>query len=316
MASGKVELRNRGETVKKALITIGIALVLLAVVFSGCGGGSSLTVIEVQTLPFETITFQNGDVTLAGTLDLPAGEGPFPAIVTIHGSSPLTRNNIFNLYISHFFVQHGFVVLRYDKRGVGESSGTYPDVDIEGSEAKLNDLADDALAGVKFLRNHALIDPNMIGVAGMSQGGWIAPLAASKSPDVAFAIALSGTTCTIGQEIYYSDLVEHDNEEAKGISLTEASDMARDYTGPPGFDPLPSLQKLDVPSLWLLGGQDSSIPVPLTVEILDSLVTDHSKDFSYIVYPNMNHVWRDADTGQMYPVLYDALNWLDEKFGD
>jgi len=52
----------------------------------------------------------------------------------------------------------------------------------------MNDLADDALASVEFLRNHDLIDPNMIGVAGLSQGGWIAPLAASKSPDVAFAI--------------------------------------------------------------------------------------------------------------------------------
>jgi hypothetical protein len=67
-----------------------LALVLFAVGLSGCGG-SSFIEIEVQTLPFETITFQNGDVTLAGTLDLPAGEGPFPAIITIHGSSPLTR---------------------------------------------------------------------------------------------------------------------------------------------------------------------------------------------------------------------------------
>jgi len=92
--------------------------------------------------------------------------------------------------------------------------------------------------------------------------------------------------------------------------------MARDYTGPHGFDPLPSLQKLDVPGLWLLGAQDSSIPVPLTTEILDSLITDHDKDFSYIVYPNMNHILRDVDTGQIYPVLDDALNWLNEEFGD
>jgi len=301
---------------KKLLFIIGIAIVILAGGFSGCGGGSGIPVIEVTAPPFETITFQNGDVTLAGTLDLPAGEGPFPAIVTIHGSPPLTRNDIYNLYISHFFVQHGFAVLRYDKRGAGESTGTYPDVDVEHSEVRLNDLADDALAGVEFLRNHDLINPNMIGVAGHSQGGWIAPLAASKSPNVAFAIAFSGPTCSVGQEIYYSDLVEDDKGKGKGISLKEASDMARDYTGPHGFDPLPSLQKLDAPSLWLLGGQDSSIPVPLTVEILDSLIADHSKDFDYIVYPNMNHGWRDEDTGQMYPVLYDVLNWLDEKFGD
>jgi dipeptidyl aminopeptidase/acylaminoacyl peptidase len=66
----------------------------------------------------------------------------------------------------------------------------------------------------------------------------------------------------------------------------------------------------------LLGAQDSSIPIPLTIEILDSVITDHDKDFSYIVYPNKGHGWRDEDTGQVYPVLYDALEWLENKLGD
>jgi len=126
----------------------------------------------------------------------------------------------------------------------------------------------------------------------------------------------SGPTCSIGQEIYYSDLVEGDNRKVKEISLTDASDMARDYTGPHGFDPLPSLQKTDVPCLWVLGEKDSSIPVPLTVEILDSLVTDHGKDFGYVIYPNANHGLVDEDTGAYYPFLLDTFNWLNEKFGD
>ena len=288
----------------------GLALVLFAVGLGGCGGESYLTVIEVQTPPFETITFQNGDVTLAGTLDLPAGEGAFPAIVTIHSSSPFARNNIFNLYISHFFVQHGYAVLRHDKRGTGESTGKFQGVGIENGEATLNDLADDALAGVEFLKNHDAIDPTTIGLMGISQAGWIIPLAASKSPDVAFGISWSGPTCTIGQEIYYSDFT------AEGSSLQEASAMTRDYTGPHGFDPVHSLQKLDVPGLWLLGAQDDSIPVPLTTEILDSLIADQGKDFSYIVYPNGNHALVDEDTHGSYPNMLDALNWLDEKFGD
>jgi len=264
----------------------------------------------------KTITFQNGDVTLAGTLALPAGEGPLPAIVTTHGSPPLTRNDIYNLYVSHFFVQHGFAILRYDKRGADESTGNYPEVGTETGGANIDVIADDALAVVTFLKNHNLIDPNMIGMAGHSQGGWIAPHVASKSPDVAFAIAFSEPTYSVGQEIYYSDPVKGHNGEATGISLKQASDMARDYTRPHGFDPLPSLQEFNASSLWLLGAQDSSIPVPLTVEILDSLIADYGKDFSYIVYPNMNHGWRDANTDQMYPVLYYALKWLDEKFGD
>jgi len=302
------------DTKKKPLFVFVLAMVLFAVGLSGCDKGWQPTVIEVTTPPIETITFQNGDVTLAGTLDLPVGEGPFPAMVTVHGSPPLTRNDIYNLNISHFFVQHGYAVLRYDKRGAGESTGEYPPVGTdEEHEANVDILASDALAGVEFLKNHDLIDPDMIGLIGHSQAGWIIPLAASKSPDVAFMVISSGPTCTVGQEIYYSELVEGEAAETTEISLSEASDMARDYTGPHGFDPIPSLQELDVPGLWLLGAQDNSIPIPLTIEVLDSLITDHGKDFSYIVDPNRGHGWNDEETGQIYPVLLDALNWLDEE---
>ena len=65
-----------------------------------------------------------------------------------------------------------------------------------------------------------------------------------------------------------------------------------------------------------LGAQDDSIPIPLTIEILDSLITDHDKDFSYIVYPNKDHGWTDVDTGQTYPVLNNALTWLNGELGD
>jgi len=288
-----------------------LTLVVFAVGLSGCRRGNDIPVIEVTSPPVDTVTFQNGDVTLAGTLDLPVGEGPFPAIVTIHGSPPLTRNDIYNLRMSHFFVQHGYAVLRYDKRGTGESKGKYPEVGThEEGEANLNILADDALAGVAFLKNHDLIDPERIGLAGHSQAGWIIPLAASKSPDVAFMIISSGPTSTVGQEIFYSDLT------AEGTALHDASDMARDFAGPHGFDPIPALQKLGIPGFWSLGALDESIPIPLTVEILDSLITDHDKDFTYIIYPNKGHDWRDKDTGQLYPVLYDALKWLNEEFGD
>jgi hypothetical protein len=297
-------------TKKNTRFMIELALVVFAVGLSGCGRGNEVPVIEVTSPPVETITFQNGDVTLAGTLDLTVGEGPFPAIVTVHGSPPLTRNDIYNLRISHFFIQHGYAVLRYDKRGAGESEGEYPDVGThENGEANLNILADDALAGIAFLKNHDLIDPERIGLAGHSQAGWIIPLAASKSPDVAFMIISSGPTSTVGQEIYFSDLTE------EGNALQDASDLARDFAGPHGFDPLPSLQELDIPGLWLLGAQDRSIPTPLTIEILDSLIADHDKAFTYIIYPNKGHGWRDVDNGQVYPVLNDALDWLDEKFG-
>ncbi len=68
----------------------------------------------------------------------------------------------------------------------------------------------------------------------------------------------------------------------EGASLEEASDMARDYTGPHGFYPLPSLGAIDVPGLWMFGSQNRSTPVALAIENLDALVTQQGKDFSYI----------------------------------
>ena len=206
----------------KALGRIVLAVVIVVIVFLGVSIPMMLVLrgrekpreipwVKVTGPIQETITFKNGEVTLAGTLDLPAGEGPFPAMVTIHGSPPLTRNDRYNLYISDFFLQHGFAVLRYDKRGAGDSTGTYPDVGdlyddgdaslfAEDSTAKFDDLADDAIAAVEYLKTLDYIDPNMIGLIGFSQGGWIAPHAASKSPSVAFSVALSGTTATIGRK--------------------------------------------------------------------------------------------------------------------
>lgn len=305
-----------------AAVFVGISIPMIRLV-GGRGELREIPWIKVTGPIQETITFNNGDVTLAGTLDLPAGEGPFPGLVTIHGSPPLTRNDRFNLYMSDFFVQHGFAVLRYDKRGAGESTGTYVnpgDWNLRGgaprfaevSTAKFNDLANDVIAGVDYLEALDYIDPDMIGVIGFSQGGWIAPHAASKSESVAFSVALSGTTATIGQEMYYSDLVEYEETD---ISLEEASDMARDvFKRAHGYDPLPLLEAINVPCLWILGGQDRSIPVPLTIEIIDSLVADQDKDFTYVYYPNMLHGWKDVDTGGLYPVLNDTLRWLEEKF--
>ncbi len=150
------------------LFAIGLSIAVTLSLAAGCTGGS-----RPQT---GRVTFQNGEVTLAGNLFVPVGEGPFPAVVIIHGSGKETARDL--VLHSWFFVQHGFVVLTYDKRGVGESSGSYQRVVPKNSEAVLGELAGDALAGVEFLKNHNKIDPNRIGLFGLSQGGWIAPLAA------------------------------------------------------------------------------------------------------------------------------------------
>jgi pimeloyl-ACP methyl ester carboxylesterase len=131
----------------------------------------------------EEVIFKNGDVALAGTLLLPAAKGKRPALVFTHGSGPVLRDIMWGL--GYLYAARGFAVLSYDKRGVGKSTGNW-------REASFEDLADDAVAAGRFLQARTDIAANQIGFWGLSQGGWIAPLAASRFPDAAFAIALSG----------------------------------------------------------------------------------------------------------------------------
>ncbi|MFC2032129.1 alpha/beta hydrolase family protein [Chloroflexota bacterium] len=285
-------------------LVVGLSLIVILSLVVGCSSDS-----RPET---GRVTFHIGEVKLAGNLFIPAGEGPFPAIVIVHGAGKYTSQDY--KYLSFFFVNHGFATLTYDKRGVGESSGSYKRVGVESGEEVLGDLAGDALAGVGFLKSNKQIDPNKIGFFGISQAGWIAPLAASKSSDVAFIVLYSGPVCTVGQELYYSQITGDDpGDQVEGISLEQASNMAHDYTGPHGFNPLPSLEAIDIPGLWMFGSQDRSIPIPLSIDNLDTLVAQQGKEFDYIVYPNAGHSLRHVSTEQFYPAMSDAANWIVEK---
>lgn len=126
------------------------------------------------------VTFKNGTVTLGGTLVLPDAKGPFPAVVITHGGTPHERAG-YRSWALHF-ARRGLAALIYDKRGSGKSTG-------ETRSASMEDLAADAVAGVELLRKMPEINGSKIGVAGHSQGGWIAPLASTMSRHVAFVIA-------------------------------------------------------------------------------------------------------------------------------
>lgn len=139
----------------------------------------------------EEVSYAAGDVKIAGTLTVPQGPGPFPAVLLISGSGPQDRNGASYghqplLVIADHLSRHGIAVLRVDDRGVGGSTGNV-------DEATTADFARDALAGVRFLKSHPRIALDRIGLLGHSEGGVVAPLAASQSPDVAFIVLLAGT---------------------------------------------------------------------------------------------------------------------------
>ena len=132
------------------------------------------------------VGFSNGDVTLSGTLVLPSTDGPHPAVVFIHGSGRNTRESL--RFFADTFASHGIAGLVYDKRGVGDSTGDFR----EDLISSFVDLADDAIAGQSVLQERPDIASDRIGFWGFSQGGWLAPLAASRSERTAFVICVGG----------------------------------------------------------------------------------------------------------------------------
>lgn len=139
----------------------------------------------------EEVTFHNGDITFTGTLTLPPGDGPHPAVVLITGSGPQNRDEeilgfkIFGVIADHL-TRAGIAVLRYDDRGVGGSTGNV-------DQATSQDFAQDAIAAAEFLKARQDINGSQIGLLGHSEGGIVAPLAAVASDDVSFIILMAGT---------------------------------------------------------------------------------------------------------------------------
>ena len=147
----------------------------------------------------EDVSYENKGIHLAGTLTMPRGTGPFPAALMITGSGPQDRDEFLFGHkpfwvIADFLTRRGIAVLRLDDRGVGKSTGT-------STQATLDDMADDVLAGIAFLKAHKGINGKQIGVIGHSEGGMVGPLAASKSSDIAFVVLLAGPGVSFQQAI-------------------------------------------------------------------------------------------------------------------
>ncbi|MBF6174198.1 alpha/beta hydrolase family protein [Nocardia blacklockiae] len=168
----------------------------------------------------EDVTFPSGALTVAGTLTLPTGPGPYPAAVLITGSGPQDRNEELLghkpfLLLADTLTRAGYAVLRTDDRGVGGTGGAL-------DRASYQDLADDVVAGMRFLRGRPDIDKDRIGLLGHSEGGYLAPLVAAR-PDsgVAFVIMMAGPAAT-GADV----LMEQNRVElaATGASVEETRD--------------------------------------------------------------------------------------------
>jgi len=247
------------------------------------------------------VAWSNAGTTLAGTLYLPLGPGPHPAVLTHFGSNRWTRATY---AWAQPWVERGVAVLSYDKRGVGRSGGTCCSLDFDL-------LAGDVLAGVAAARSHPRIATDRVGLFGFSQGGWVVPHAAARDAGVAFMIIGSGPTVSVGEEILYSVLTGESDCEATGRSPKEI-EAALDQAGPSRFDPRADLESLAVPGLWVYCADDLSVPVQRSVAILRDLA-DQGQDFSFVVFPGCNHVWvRNGGICQYYG---PQIDWEPAVFG-
>jgi len=206
------------------------------------------------------------------------GNGPFPGVVIGQGSGRATTAD--GAAYVPALVERGFAVLRYDKRGVGGSTGTYRGVSAANSVTQIAELGGDMAAALAYLAARPEIDGRRLGLMGTSQAGWVMVAAAERSPLARFAVAVTGSVEPVGTNIQY--------EELGGLPIEEAYQRFGEVATPSGYDPAPVLETLGIPTLWLLGGQDRLVPTRDCVRILNRL-RDAGARTTFRVYPEAEH---------------------------
>ncbi len=274
-------------------------------------------------------------VTMGGTLTIPEGAGPHPAVILISGSGAQDRDEtIFNHRPFHVLADHlsrrGIAVLRYDDRGVGKSNG-------DRAEATSVDFSEDAEGGLDFLAKRKDIDAKRIGFIGHSEGGVIAPMIAVRRPEAAFIVLMAGTGVD-GEQILYEQgqavlKAQGATEEALaaqkaiqekmfGIIRSErnpeaaAAKLKEVLGGSPAaeqsiksvnsmwfryfltYNPQPVLERVKCPVLALNGSLDTQVVASQNLPAIEAaLRSGGNKDFETVLLPGLNHLMQTAKTG-------------------
>lgn len=250
--------------------------------------------VRLKDTSFREISFQNTkqDINLGGMLFVPEGGGPFPAAVIIHGSGTSHRDSFWYLTLTQYLQENGIVVLLPDKRGSEQSEGDW-------RTASFEDLATDTWAAIAFLKEQEEVGISMIGVVGMSQGGHIAPIVASKSSDVVFLVNVVGASVKMHELLVYE---ENHNLREMGVIPGISNVMAygtsflirtrqREFWGAIGnFDPIPYWEKLIVNALVLYGEEDTNVPSAKSATILRSL---NKLNIEVRIYEDSGHPLED-----------------------
>ncbi|RPD41565.1 alpha/beta hydrolase family protein [Chitinophaga barathri] len=186
----------------------------------------SATSYAQQKGAYKDVSIPNKDITLSGTLIIPPGDKPVPAVILISGSGPHDRNETIAgkkpfLVIAEYLTRRGIAVLRYDDRGTSRSTGDY-------ESAILPDFAADAQAAFNFLRKEPGIDPGKIGILGHSEGAMIGQIMAAGEKYLGFFVSMAGPAqdgILMAKE--QSNLLYKDLPAAEGKVLRDIMDTLR-----------------------------------------------------------------------------------------
>jgi alpha-beta hydrolase superfamily lysophospholipase len=270
----------------------------------------------------EDVKFDSDSITLAGTVTVPAGRGPWPAAVLITGSGPQDRDEntpgpgglklgIFRT-LADTLTRRGLAVLRYDDRGVGGSGGSL-------STAGLSDLVSDVEAAVRYLRSRVDVDDDRVALVGHSEGGIIAPIVAAADSSIAAIVLMAGTSTPLDSvlvEQLVANALEAGGDSADvararesvhelSRALREGRDLD-DTDLPLGLkrlgrgpwlrehiehDPIGTLQSVQAPVLIVNGGLDVQVTPEHARRLGAALDEANHVDHEVKIFPELNHLF-------------------------
>lgn len=306
------------------------------------------------------VTFSSGydNVKLAGTITMPRKGEKLPAVVLVTGSGPQDRDETIMGHkpfkvIADYLTKQGIVVLRYDERGVGASTGNYP-------KSTIGDFSRDAIAAVGFLAQQERVDSTQVGIIGHSEGALVAELIAGEmSADVGFiglfgapAIPIDSLMVLQAYEVgKVSGMSEEALREAREVNrknfATVKSDLGDEHayrqilenmSSPlpylsnnqkdeikmmvlPAYryfmriDPVPFLKRIQIPVFAAFGTKDIQVPFAPNLESL----TDHlPKNEKHLLkaYDGLNHLFQKAETGAVAEYIEIEETFNEEVLSD
>ena len=314
------------------------AALLAAVLLSACGAQVPSTFTE------SVVSFQTEDSQLAGTIAIPDGKGRYPAAIILAGSGPFDRNGdpdaqvvalanatgqpvpaLGSTYkdIAQALSREGFVTLRYDKRGIGNSTGEGGDF----PEPSLRDLK----AAVAFLKTNPSVDPKRIALVGHSIGGLWALVEAAGNDSIAAVCVLATPAKPMGEVIIEqiegvmrlqggneTDIADAVQQERAIFELLRSGGLN------PGSYPEPARSQLEFlkaiidisgadyakevkcPALILQGDKDLFTTIPEESQLLKQAFVDGGNEkVQLVIFPNLDHVFRPAPDQPSIDLYYE-----------